>query len=251
MNQPITTSPVPPLGAGPKPVRRSRSVWTCAALAVVVPSAVAAFTVRGEYAYPVTRFEIPAPELVHSTQTATLFGLLAMMVMAAWQVSVGDLTPRALAVRTAVVALFAGVIGEVSAFSAWGVGRLVAPDLDLAIDSADEWQDVAGTGLVYLLGAVFGIAVGALVRDTIIAATIVVFVPLVLEPMSILASHSTEGLLPFLAARNFLVPNWTRFPGGAWGSLTYFAACCLGLLAVAFVVQWRRNARHRLNAQLT
>src|SRR5262249_18133072 len=53
----------------------------------------------------------------------------------------------ALLAKAATVALVSGAVGEIIAFGAYGLGRLIKPHADLAIDTAAAWRFVAGGGL--------------------------------------------------------------------------------------------------------
>ena len=101
---------------------------------------------------------------VASTQIGYVLGMAVVMVIAALAVtteySVGTIrttfmaVPRrgsALAAKTTLVAVLAGGIGVVSGFAAWAISLLVLPDADLALSGFDQWRQVAGVGLVYLL----------------------------------------------------------------------------------------------------
>lgn len=239
----------------------TRSPWWCMALAIGLTVGLAALVAA------TLNSEIPMS--VGLSQSFSQFGMIVLMVMAALAVTteyrfstiratflaVPGRTPALLA-KTTVVALLAGVIGEVIAFGSWGISKLIKSDADLAINSAVEWRNVAGTGLVFLIAAVFAVAVGTLVRQTAGAVTIVLVYVLLVENLVELipkAGRHIQEWMPFHNANNFLTadgaplpdgegPPRLDFPFGPWGSLAYFAAIALGLLVVALVVAKKRDA---------
>lgn len=209
------------------------------------------------------------PLTVGITQAFINFGLMVIMVMAALAVTTeyrfGTIRATFLAVpkrtsalvaKTTVVALLAGGVGEAIAFAAWGVAKLVKPNVDIAIDTAGEWRNVAGAGLVFLLAAVLAVAVGMLVRQTAGAVAILLVWPLLVESLVGLIPKIGDDIqrwMPFQNADHFLTAGNAaapagqggpviNFPFGAWGSLVYFAAIAFGLLVIALVVAKKRDA---------
>jgi ABC-2 type transport system permease protein len=207
------------------------------------------------------------PLSVSVSQGFTNFGMIVIMVMAALAVTTeyrfGTIRATFLAVpgrvqallaKTAVVAILAALVGEAVAFGSWGIGSLIKPDADMAINTAGEWRNVAGTGLVFALAAVLAVAVGILVRQTAGAVAILLVYTMLLE--SLIGIIPTIGVkiqrwLPFQNSANFQTAGNDSFlsegggldyPFGPWGSLVYFAAICVGLLVVALVVAKRRDA---------
>ncbi len=206
---------------------------------------------------------------VASTQGFYRFGLVIMMVIAALAVTTeyrfGTIRSTFLAMpdrtdvlvaKTAVVALVAGVVGELAAFSSWGLAVLLKPAADLRIDTAAEWRQVAGVGLVYLVAAVLAVAVATLVRQTAGAVVILLVYPLLVEnliPLIPTVGPNVQPWLPLTAANHFLTagmsapadghgPPVLDLPYGPWGSLGYCAGVALVLLAVAIRVAERRDA---------
>jgi ABC-2 type transport system permease protein len=153
-------------------------------VALVVPAGLVAATAT----------ESRLPPTVASTQFGYPFALVVVLVLAALAVTseyhagtvhgtfaaVPGRTPALLA-KAALVAGYAFALGEVAAFAAWLVARLVAPDADLALDSAADWTIVAGTGVVFALAAVCAVGAGLLVRHTAGVVALLVGYPLVVE----------------------------------------------------------------------
>jgi ABC-2 type transport system permease protein len=187
--------------------------WVCALLALaalVVPAVLTAATAT----------ESALPPTVASTQFGVPFGFAAVLVLGALAVTseyrsgtirtafqaVPSRTPVLLA-KAAVVAGYAFVLGEVAAFAAWLVARLIAPGADLALDSAADWTIVAGTGPVFALIAVCGVGIGLLVRHTGGAVALLVAYPLAAENVIALipdAGPAIHRWLPLNVVTKFL-----------------------------------------------
>ncbi|GLZ33115.1 ABC transporter permease [Lentzea sp. NBRC 105346] len=235
----------------------TRSPWWCAALALVITTGIAALIAANTSAeFPLT---------VGLTQAFYSFGMYVVLVMAALAVTTeyrfGTIKATFLAVpnrvsalvaKTAVVAVMAGLIGEAVAFGQWGISKLIKPNADIAINSAVEWRNVAGVGLVFLVGSILALAVGILVRHTAAAVSILLVWALIVEQLIGIIPKIGEKIqrwMPFVNGNHFLTaggpelqPDPIKYPFGAWGSLGYFAAVSVGLLIVALVVAKRRDA---------
>ncbi|HEY0639095.1 MAG TPA: hypothetical protein VGD67_15700 [Pseudonocardiaceae bacterium] len=158
--------------------------------------------------------------------------------------------------KTALVAMVCGLIGEVTAFTSWGVANLIKPSVDLSLNSQPEWRYVAGIGLVYAIGAVIGISIGALVRQTAAAVSIVLVFILLVESLIGLVpkvGDDIQVLMPFINANHFLASGSGALAGegaglglemhwGPWGALAYYSAIALVFLVAAVAVVERRDA---------
>ncbi|PRW61897.1 hypothetical protein [Actinopolyspora mortivallis] len=206
------------------------------------------------------------PTSVAMTQQGNQFGLIVVMVMAALAVTTEyrfgtiratfQAMPNRVAVmlaKTAVVAALALLIGELAAFGSWGMGWVFAPDQSLALDTAAEWRQVAGPGLVFAGAAVFALAVGILVRQTAGAVTLVMIWALLAESLIQLIPTIGDDIyewLPFAAAFRFMSGGGnspmsqplSEMPIGPWPSLVYFLAIAFGLLVVSLVTVHKRDA---------
>ncbi|WP_158887302.1 hypothetical protein [Amycolatopsis anabasis] len=243
----------------------TRSPWWCALVAVVVTAAFGAFMTGGAVSAGV------APT-VASTQAGSNFGLLVVMVLAAlsvtteyrfgtlrttFQAAPGRIAP--LAAKAATVAGVALVIGEVAAFVAWCAGSLLAPDADLALNSAADWGNVAGLGPVCAFAALIAVAVGLLVRHSAGAVALLIIYAQAAEPLVAAIPSVGDDVhrwLPFNAASKFLTGNGDSAGGrdGGYGpvlsdsplgqgwALAYFAAIALALLAIAIRTAKTRDA---------
>lgn len=156
--------------------------------------------------------------------------------------------------KVALVALVAGIAGEVCSLAAYGVHRLFEPTANLTLDTAAEWRFLLGIGLVFALSGVIAIAVGILVRQTAAAVSILLVWVLLVENLVALIPKVGDDIqkwMPWMAANRFLFTgnggeggggidiDW---PYGPWGGLAYFAGVALALLVVALVVAERRDA---------
>ncbi|HYS35192.1 MAG TPA: ABC transporter permease [Pseudonocardiaceae bacterium] len=194
------------------------------------------------------------------------FSLVVMMVMAALAVTTEyrfgtirvsfQAVPNRVALllsKTAVVAVLAAIVGEVTAFASWAVARLIHPSTTLALSNEAAWRGVAGMGLVYAITAVIAVGVGILIRQTAGAVAILLIYSLLVENLVVLIpkiGQTIQKWMPFTEANNFLVagtPNVARrglegMPLSAWGSLAYFAGIAAVIMIIALFTANRRDA---------
>lgn len=228
----------------------TRSPWWCAVVALGLTVGFAALLAgyaRG-----------PVP--LSLTQGGYQLGLMVVMVLAALSVTTeyrfGTIRATFLAVpgrisalmaKTAVVGALALVIGLLAAFGSWAVAGLLAPESELALTGAEEWRQVAGVGLVYVLGAVLAIGVGVLLRQSAGAVTLLMLWPLLVESLVTLIPRIGGDLnqwMPFQMLDVFLGSPAAAAdaPLGPWASLAYFGAVAVGVLVLALAVVRRRDA---------
>ncbi|OAA18074.1 ABC-2 type transport system permease protein [Frankia sp. EI5c] len=240
----------------------TRSPWWCMIVAVALTVGLTAIFSAA------TKSSQLADLTPAATQFAYNFGLVVMMVMAALAVTneyrfgtirstflaAPDRTSALLA-KAAVVAGLAGIVGEITAVASWGVAKVIQPDAPLALDTAQEYRNVFGVGLIYLLAALFAVGLALLIRHT--AGAIVVMLVYLLLAESLLPvipriGDHLQDWLPFIVGNNFIVAGQTEtsdgppviegLPFGPWGSLLYFAAVCAGVVALGLVSAKRRDA---------
>ena len=161
-----------------------------------------------------------------------------------------------LVAKTVVVAAVAGLVGEVVAFASWGMARLIKPNADLTIQTADQWRNVAGVGLVFAVGAILALGVGLLVRQTAAAVAAILVWSLLVEGLVALIPTigvKIQAWLPFINATHFLNgdqaaaggPSATGgidFAMGPWVSLLYFAGIAVAVLVAGIVSANVRDA---------
>ena len=188
------------------------------------------------------------------------FGLMVVLVLAALSVTteyrLGTIRTTfqaapnrgaVLLAKAGVVGALALVIGELAAFGSWGVAQLIAPGPGLAITTGEEWRQLAGLGPVYAFAAVLAVGVGALVRQSAGAVTLLVIWPLLLESLVAIVPNVGEDLqkwMPFTVGNRFLdsAIALEGAPLGAWGSLAYFAAVAFAVLGIAVLAVRRQDA---------
>jgi ABC-2 type transport system permease protein len=238
----------------------TRSPWWCIGLAAAIAIGFSAlFTaLSGTEDFPVT---VGVTQIGYGFAAQVLLILAILAITTEYRFNTIKISFAAMPNRTSVllakttlVALVCGVLGECTAFGAYAVGTLIKPNADLAIDTGAEWRYVAGIGVVYAITAVLGIAIGALVRQTAAAISIVLVYSLLFENLIGLIPRAGDGiqkLLPFINANNFLTSGNGVNSGentsldmhwGPWGSLVYFAAVSAAMLVIAIVVVERRDA---------
>ncbi|WP_447004905.1 hypothetical protein ACRAKI_35910 [Saccharothrix isguenensis] len=212
-----------------------------------------------------------APMPVIGAVFAHTFGLYVVMVMAALAVTTEyrfgtikstfqaapDRTSPMIA-KAVVVVLLSALVGLAASFGSWGLSWLLAQDnSQLALTSGNDWRHVAGVGLVYGAGALLALGIGALVRQTAGAVSIILVFALVLENVVGLIPNIGDDIqnwMPFLVAQKFILgdPDVSGIPDGAgppaigelspWGSFGYFAGIALVIYIISLVVVKRRDA---------
>ncbi|MEU4764053.1 hypothetical protein AB0H12_12400 [Actinosynnema sp. NPDC023794] len=239
----------------------TRSPWWCMLLAVGLTVGLGA----------IFALNWGGPMPVMGTVIVYNFGLYVVMVMAALAVTTeyrfGTIKATFQAVpdrispmiaKAVVVMLLSGVVGLVAAFGSWGLSRAIADDASgLALDSAADWRHLVGVGLVFAAGALLALGVGAMVRHTAGAVSIILVYALVVESLVGLIPNIGDDIqkwLPFLVAQKFILgdPDTGGIPAGEgppvvgelspWGSFAYFAGIALAIYIISLVVVKRRDA---------
>jgi ABC-2 type transport system permease protein len=238
----------------------TRSPWWCAGTALLITLGFTALFVANSEDIAVT---------VGSTQFAFNLGMMIIMVMAAlavtteYRFSTIKTTFQAapnrtavLAAKAAVVALAAGIVGEITAFATYGLAKLMKPAADLGLDTSAEWRQVAGIGLIYFFAAILAVGVGILVRQSAAAIAILLVEILLIENLVGLiptVGPKIQQWMPFTAANHFATadipapvdgqgPPVLDLPYGPWGGLAYYAAIAVAILVAGIVVANRRDA---------
>ncbi|WP_298181041.1 ABC transporter permease [Saccharomonospora sp.] len=242
----------------------TRSPWWCAIVCIALTGAFTALMVgNAPDAFPAT---------VAMTQYSYTMGLAVIMVLGALAVTTEyrfntirttfQAAPNRTAVllaKATVVAILALIIGEITAFASWGVSLLLAPDADLALDSAADVINVVGVGAVYALSAVMAVAVGLLVRHSAGAISLLLIYVFAAEGLVMVIPEIGDDIyewLPFNVAHKFLTGDGESSGGDVgfvaqtlstsplspgW-ALVYFAAVAAVLLFAAIVVTNKRDA---------
>jgi ABC-2 type transport system permease protein len=191
------------------------------------------------------------------TQLGYQFGLAVILVMAALTITTEyrfntikttfQAVPgrsSALLAKTVVVALTSGVVGLIAAFGSLGIGKVLQPSADLALNSAADWRAVAGVGVVFMIAAVIAIAVGILIRQTAGAVAVLLAYSLMVEQLVTLIPNvgaDIQKWMPFKLAERFLTGDATGLTG-PWASLGLFAGFAVALFVIAMVAAKKRDA---------
>jgi ABC-2 type transport system permease protein len=155
---------------------------------------------------------------------------------------------RVLWTKAGLVGGLALVMGEVLAFTTFFLARLVAHDDVLRLVTVDDWRMVAGHGVVYGIGAVIAVGVGALVRQTAGAISLLLVWTLLVENLVQLIPNVGQDIsrwLPFNNATLFAADREVTGvfdPLSVGASLGVFAGTALLIMIAATVVVRRRDA---------
>ncbi|GAA1346278.1 hypothetical protein [Saccharothrix algeriensis] len=240
----------------------TRSPWWCMLLALGLTVGITAIIAANWDNAPMP---VIAAVFTHT------FGLYVVMVMAAlavtteyrfgtikstFQAAPDRISP--LVAKAVVVTALAGLVGLASSFGSWGISLLLADDTSqLGLTTANDWRHVAGVGLVYAAGAVLALGVGALVRQTAGAVSIILVFALVLESVVGFIPNIGDDIqkwMPFTVVAKFIFgePDASAIPEGAgppaigelspWGSFAYFAGVAIAVYVISLVVVKRRDA---------
>jgi ABC-2 type transport system permease protein len=231
----------------------------------------AAIAVVVGFAALITGVDSESPATIASTQFGANFGLMIIMVMATLAITTEYRfgTIRAtfqaipnrtstLVAKTTVVALFAGLIGEVVAFGSVAIAKLIKPAADLSINTAYEWRAVAGVGLVYAVAAMIAIAVGTLIRHSAGAVSLILIYSLLVESLVTLIPNVGDDIqkwMPFTMATAFLTdeadatarsvsdgPPPITAGLSPWWALLYFAGFAVVMMVIAITTANKRDA---------
>ena len=231
----------------------TRSPWWCAAVGIVATVGIGAISMSAASESGITG--IPATQLGYGLGMAVVMVMATLAVTSEYSVGLIKSTFLAVPNRTAallakavVVALAAGLVGLLAAFGGWAAGLVLLPGTDLGLHGVTEWRQVAGVGVIYLVAAVFAVAVGILVRHTAGAVALVLTWALMVEQLLALIPgfDIVASWLPFQAGKQFLFDGQntgsSALAGHPWLAMGYFAAVSGGLLMTAIAVARRRDA---------
>ncbi len=146
-------------------------------------------------------------------------------------------------------------MGLVAALAAYFLAKALAPNPPptLNLETADDWRQIAGYGLLFMIAAVIAVAIGTLIRQSAGAIAILLLWPLIIESLFTLIPNvgPTVGpWLPFAAADTWVSPTtgisqvFNPDPGGPTPvqGLLVFAATAVVLWLIALVALKRRDA---------
>jgi ABC-2 type transport system permease protein len=231
----------------------TRSPWWCMALAAVLSIG---------FGMLVAGTSDPGENRIFHTLGGMQFAQTIVLVMAAIAVTseyrfgtirttfqAAPNRARVLWTKGALVALIAGVFGEIVAFATFFLARLVANDDVLTLSGATAWRQVAGHGLVYAISVFIALGVGTLVRQTAGAISLMLVWTLLVENLVQLIPNAGDDIyryMPFvngnLIAGNPATTGLTLPPLSLWASYGIFVGTALIVMLAATYVLRRRDA---------
>ncbi|WP_176444537.1 ABC transporter permease subunit [Rhodococcoides kyotonense] len=157
--------------------------------------------------------------------------------------------------KAAAVCVLALLIGEIASWLAYGTAALVHPGGVESITDGAQLRVVAGSGLIYMVGAAAAVAVGMIVRNTTSAIALIAFYALIVENFVAdipAVSSAIQPWMPFTMATQFLLDGgieastalpWldTAAALPPWWALLYLTAIATVLTATAVLVVRKRD----------
>ncbi|WP_040792890.1 ABC transporter permease [Nocardia paucivorans] len=230
----------------------TKSPWWCSAIVAALAlgfAALMAFVIRIVADQP----EENVPILTVDTAFLGLegFGMMVLMILAALTVTseyrFGIIRttfqavpnrPLVLITKAGLLGAFGAVLTAVLTFGAFAVAKVVGGDAASTLVLEGNWRAVYGIPLMAVLHVMLAIGIGALVRQSAAAISLLVLWQLVIEPLvGVLGSVGRDitSFLPFQNAQRFLTMDQSSvslvdWHWGVWGSLFYF----LGFTVVVF-----------------
>lgn len=155
-----------------------------------------------------------------------------------------------LGAKAALIAVAAAVLSAVTTLVSMPATRVIAGKQAAGdIGFHHGVRVLYGIPIFMVLVVVLSVGVGALVRQTAGALSLLIIWPLLLEPLALVFGNigrKIEVLLPFQNAMRFvgMSSGSTDLPWhwGPWGNLAYFAGFVAVVFAAALVVTLRRDA---------
>jgi ABC-2 type transport system permease protein len=225
---------------------------------VVVLALVGAFAPTEEDFIGPTSSDVVSIVGVASVLTGLLVSVVAVLSVSA-EFGYGTIRPtlvatpnrvKVFAAKALVLAILAPVIGAITGVVAYlvGFGLLSArgaEDLKL-FDSDGTVPVLVGLPVLFLILAMFGYALGLLIRSSPAAVALVILWPLIIETtvsvaLSIAGVDDPTKLLPYQSAIALTVADADDFANGRVGGALYFGAIVVVLVAIAIFVNTRRD----------
>ena len=146
---------------------------------------------------------------------------------------------------TLIVSVPATLIAFFSAQSILAGHTLFGRDISLSLSDPGVARVVVGSALYLTLAGLFGLGLGAIVRNTAGGIGAFAAILFVIPPvLTLLPSSWDDAISPYLpsnagqAVMQFGAPNHTL---GPWAGLALFTAYTAGTIAAAAVLLWRRD----------
>jgi ABC-2 type transport system permease protein len=231
----------------------TRSPWWCMALAAVLSIG---------FGMLVAGTAEPGENRIYFTLGGMQFAQTIVLVMAAIAITseyrfgtirttfqTSPNRARVLWTKGALVALISGVFGEIVAFATFFLARLVANDDVLTLSGSSAWRLVAAHGLVYAISVFIALGVGALIRQTAGAISLMLVWTLLVENLVQLIPKAGDDIYRYMPFVNGSLiagdPETTGLqvpPLPLWGSYAIFVGTALVVMLAATVVVRRRDA---------
>jgi ABC-type transport system involved in multi-copper enzyme maturation permease subunit len=150
--------------------------------------------------------------------------------------------------KLAMFALVGLIVSEITVFLTFGIGMTILGHVGagVSISQPGVLRTVAGTGLYLMLTSLFGLAIGAVIRNTAVAISVLAGIMLVLPVLiNLLPATWTEHFaryLPSNAGQAILAVQHTSGSLAPWTGLALFAGYIAVIVAGAAVLLKRRDA---------
>ncbi|PPJ20017.1 ABC transporter permease [Nocardia nova] len=240
----------------------TRSPWWCSAIVVALGLGMAALFAA------VSRASMGHEnETTLTTAGATVgvsgFGVMVLMIMAALTVTseyrfgiirtTFQATPNrslVLTTKALLTGAYAAVLTFVLGLLAYLIAKPLAGDAgrQMSLSSDADWRALYGLAIYAFLAVVLSVGIGALVRQSAAAISLIVLWPLLIE--TLLGSFGSFGrtvqpFLPFANINRFLgedTSSAAHWHWGPWGGLVYFIVFVAVVFGAALIVVDRRDA---------
>jgi ABC-2 type transport system permease protein len=150
--------------------------------------------------------------------------------------------------KLGVFALVGLIISEIAVFISFGIGMAILghAGAGISLGQPGVLRTVAGTGLYLMLTGLFGLAIGAVVRNTAVAisalAGIMLVLPVVTNLLPATWTAHFARYLPSSAGQAILFVRHTSGFLAPWTGLALFAGYIAAVVAIAAVLLKRRDA---------
>lgn len=240
----------------------TRSPWWCSAIVVALGLGLAALIAA------VSRASVGKEnETLLTTAGAMVgvsgFGVMVLMIMATLTVTseyrfgiirtTFQATPnrsRVLVTKALLTGAYAAMLTFVLGLLAYLIAKPLAGDAgrQMSLSSDADWRALYGLAIYAFLAVVLSVGVGALVRQSAAAISLIVLWPLLIE--TLLGSFGSFGrnvqpFLPFANINRFLgedTASAAHWHWGPWGGLIYFIVFTAIVFGAAVVVTNSRDA---------
>jgi ABC-2 type transport system permease protein len=234
-------------------LRTARSNLVLLSLAILLPIGLTLLLALTVSASDVTRSDLFDITLAGATIGRFLVAVLGVLVIGQeFRHNTIRVTftaePRRLRVMLAkivTVAITALVVGAMCVFASYALGKAIFSARDLHFDTPTGTQarSLAGTVILYILYALCGLGLGAIIRATAGAITLIIVWPIVVEPIVFALVDPIKKWLPFSAGDQLVNTGNGREEGlSPWAGGSLFAAFVLLVLVVGTVLVARRDA---------